>query len=50
MPNMCLTKLVIIPMQFNTSQPIRLNCDTLEAIDVATHAYDTQPVAGAEGS
>ena len=46
MPNMCLTKLAIIPVQFNGLQPIMLDLRNVEVGVTTIHALDIQSVAG----
>ena len=43
---LCLTKLVIIPVQFNALQPIMLDLRNVEVSVATIHAFDIQPVAG----
>ena len=46
MPNMCLAKSVIIPVQFNALQPIMLDLRNVEVSVATIHAFDILPVAG----
>ena len=46
MPIMCLTKLVIIPVQFKALQPLMLDLRNVEVSVATIHTFDIQPVAG----